>query len=272
MEQGTSVVAIINEKGGVGKTTTAVHLAAATAECAIPTLLVDLDPQQNASFWCGISPEAEGRATAAELLDPNDSTLVLPSTCPWSEHLVVVPSSRRLAGAAIRAPSLGDGWERLLKDRLRVIGEGRRLIILDCPPTLGPLSVLALSASTHMLIPVESDVMALSGIAHVLETAKIIKERVNPILALMGFVVTRHDGRTLLAGSCLGRMREKFPQGVFNTVIGTNVRIRESWSHQLPVFKYAPDSKGAEQYRSLAAEVLSRLSLSAQEVPREQVA
>ena len=249
-----TIYAIANQKGGVGKTTTAVNVAACIAEAGYPTLLVDLDPQANATVGLGSQKDGTpsvydvlaGRATAGEALRP---TAV--------EGLTLLPSHPDLAGAAVELPRQPDS-EGLLRDALAPLRERFAYIIIDCPPSLGPLTVNALVAADRVIVPVQTEYFALEGLAGLLDTLGLIRRALNPRLTVAGMILTMHDGRTRLSRDVEREVRDHFPSLVFDTVIPRNVRIGEAPSYGRPVIHHDPHCAGADAYFELAKEVAAR--------------
>ncbi len=249
-----SVYAIANQKGGVGKTTTAVNLAASVAEAGHGTLLVDLDPQCNATVGVGLAKD-----TSPNVYDVLAGDLPLAAATSESaiEHLDVVPSTPDLAGANVELPRIA-GSETRLKDSLGEVRDRYLFTILDCPPSLGPLTVNALVAADRVLVPVQTEYFALEGLAGLLDTLSLIQRELNPSLTVAGMILTMHDGRTRLARDVEREVREHFPELVFETVIPRNVRLGEAPSFGLPGIRHAPRSAGSAAYLKLAREVASR--------------
>jgi chromosome partitioning protein len=249
-----SIYAIANQKGGVGKTTTAVNLAASVAEAGRRTLLVDLDPQCNATVGVGLEKDV-----SPNTYDVLSGELALDAATTGSaiEHLDVVPSTPELAGANVELPRLA-GSETRLKDALGAVRERYLFTILDCPPSLGPLTVNALVAADRVLVPVQTEYFALEGLAGLLDTLSLIQRELNPTLTVAGMILTMHDGRTRLGQDVEREVREHFPELVFETVIPRNVRLGEAPSFGLPGVRHAPRSAGSAAYLKLAKEVASR--------------
>jgi chromosome partitioning protein len=249
-----TVYAVANQKGGVGKTTTAVNLAACAAAAGQQTLLVDLDPQCNATVALGAGREMHpssydcltGEVSIAEAARP-----------AGPDNLWLVPASRDLAGAAVELPRI-EGSETRLRERLGPVRERFAMTLLDCPPALGPVSVNALVAADRVIVPVQAEYLALEGLVQFLETLGLIRRQLNPRLEVAGLLITMHDERTRLAQDVEAELRDHFAEMVFETVIPRSVRVAESPSYGLPVIDHAPASHGATAYRALAKELASR--------------
>ncbi len=249
------IVAIANQKGGVGKTTTAINLSAALALRGKPTLLIDLDPQANSSMSY-LDVGQVSRSVYDAIAEPNGTfaDVILPSTHP---NLFVAPS--RIALAKLEAKLVGelDAHFRL-KDRLEPILAQYPNIVIDCPPTLGLLTVNALVAATHLLIPIQSSYFALEGTDDLLETIEKVRARANPGLRILGVVITMHDKRTALARDIRTQIDKVFGTKVFKTVITKSVRLEESPAYKESIFTFAPESTGAAEYYRLCEEVMDR--------------
>jgi chromosome partitioning protein len=249
-----TIYAIANQKGGVGKTTTAVNLAASVAEAGYETLLVDLDPQCNATVSLGLPKDSE-----PGVYDCLAGEATLPQAVRRTriEHLDVVPSTPELAGATVELPRIA-GSEDRLRESLGDVRERYLFTLLDCPPSLGPLTVNALVAADKVIVPVQTEYFALEGLAGLLDTLSLVQRELNPRLTVAGMVLTMHDGRTRLARDVEREVREHFPELVFDSVIPRNVRVGEAPSFGLPVIHHSPASAGSAAYLKLAKEVAAR--------------
>ena len=249
-----TIYAIANQKGGVGKTTTAVNVAACIAEAGYPTQLVDIDAQANATVGLGVPKERTPSVYDVLSGDASADETIVESGIA---DLWLLPAHRDLAGAAMELPR-EPGSETRLRDALAPVRERFAFTLLDCPPSLGPLTVNALVAAERVIVPVQTEYFALEGLAGLLDTLQLIQRELNPRLAVAGMLLTMHDGRTRLARDVERAVREHFPALVFDTVIPRNVRIGEAPSFGRPVIHHDPHCPGTDAYFSLAREVAAR--------------
>jgi chromosome partitioning protein len=249
------VIAVVNQKGGVGKTTTAINLAAAFAEVGHATLLVDLDPQANSTSGLGFDP-ARARRNIYHLLTGEAALeeVIQPTSVAG---LTLVPSHIDLAGAEIELAS-APNRESLLRQALAQGAPGVEIVLIDCPPSLGLLTLNALVAAHSMLIPTQCEYFALEGLRHLMYTHQLVRSRLNPRLAIAGILMTQFDARTTLAWDVLAAVRRSHPHHVLETLIPRNVRLSEAPSHGKSVIEYDPTCRGAAAYRALAKELIER--------------
>jgi chromosome partitioning protein len=250
------IVAIANQKGGVGKTTTAVNLSAALAMRGRKTLLIDLDPQANSSISF-LDPRSITKNTydAIAESDCQLSDIIQPAPVP---NLFVAPARIGLAKLESRLVGEIDAHFRL-KDKIEKLGGEYAHIVIDCPPALGLLTVNALVAASHLLIPIQSSYFALEGTDDLLETVERIRSRPNPNLKLLGAVITLHDRRTTLSRDVQKAIGSVFGDRIFKTTISKSIRLEESPAHKEPIFTFAPQSSGAYEYYRLCEEVIERV-------------
>ena len=246
------VYALANQKGGVGKTTTAINLAACLAEAGERALVIDLDPQANATS--GLGERANG-VSSYDLLDGVPlHDLAKPTRFP---NLDLVPSKPDLAGAVVELSRRDDG-ERFLARSLAGAAEGYSFVFLDCPPSLGPLTVNALAAADRVLVPVQAEYYALEGLTQLLRSVELVRQRLNPRLALAGVLLTMVDRRTKLAAQVEHEVRQHLGELVFETTVPRSVRLAEAPSHGLPAIAYDRRSAGADAYWKVAMELVER--------------
>jgi len=251
----TKILGIINQKGGVGKSTTAVNLAAALGSAGKQVLLVDLDPQGNATSGLGIDKGEITRCIYDLLL--NDTPLhevIIPDV---ATGLDLIPATINLAGAEVELVS-EMARENRLKDTLGSLRGKYDYILIDCPPSLGLLTVNALVASDKLIIPIQCEFYALEGVTKLLDSMKRVKSRLNPSLDIFGILLTMYDGRTMLARQVAKEVRSFFGKQVFETIIPRTVKLSEAPSYGLPITEYDPHGRGAESYTALAKEVINR--------------
>src|SRR5258706_6463633 len=249
------IIAVVNQKGGVGKTTTAINLGAALAELGHRPLLVDLDPQANSPSGLGLDP-TRARLNVYHLLtgEADVRQVAQPTSAGGLE---LIPSHIDLAGAEIELATLEDR-EVLLRRALSVSQPGVECVIIDCLPSLGLLTLNTLTAATSMLIPTQCEYFALEGLRHLMYTHQLMRSRLNPRLVIAGIVMTQFDARTTLSWDVLESVRRSYPREVLQTLIPRNVRLSESPSHGKSVIEYDPTCRRAIAYRALAKELLER--------------
>ena len=249
----TRIIAITNQKGGVGKSTTAVNLAAALGEQGRKTLIVDFDPQGNSTSGFGIEKEDLDHCIYDALLnDVPAESLVLDTNC---KKVFVIPATIQLAGAEIELVS-AIARETRLKDLLEPIQDEFDFIFIDCPPSLGLLTINALTAADSVLIPIQCEFYALEGVSQLVSTIELVKKSLNPNLEIQGVILSMFDGRTNLSIQVLDEVKKYFPDKVYKTIIPRNVRLSESPSFGEPIINYDRTSKGADAYMALAKEVI----------------
>jgi len=258
------VLAIVNQKGGVGKTTTAVNLGASLAADGRRTLIVDCDPQSNATRSLGFATDRG--TTLYDAIVPAEpvplSSIIVPTRVPG---LDLVPASPGLAGAEVELVSV-PGRERRLRQALDGVAGRYQYVLIDCPPSLGILSVNALAAARGVIVPVQCEYLALEGLGLLMRTLELVRGRINPGLELTGLVMTMYDARTNLAAQVVDEVARHFPERRFVSVIPRSVRVSEAPSYGETILQYAPANPAADAYRSLAAELVGRCN--GQEVRR----
>ncbi len=247
------IISITNQKGGVGKTTTAINLSASIALSGKKVLLIDIDPQGNASSGLGIDANSKG---VYELLmgEASQKEVICPTEI---ETLKIIPSRVDLTGAEIELVSR-EAREKVLKTALNGVREDFEFVVIDCPPSLGLLTLNALTASNSVLIPMQCEYYALQGLSYLLKTLKLIKKSINPDLKVEGILLTMFDSRTLLASQVKDQVQKYFSGFLLKTIIPRNVRLSEAPSHGKPIMLYASRSRGADSYVELAKEIISR--------------
>ena len=249
------VIAISNQKGGVGKTTTAINLSACLAEKGKKTLVIDIDPQGNATSGLGVD-KSKVENTSYDLL-LGETTVwetIEPSVC---EGLRVIPSERGLAGAEIELIGR-ENREYILREHVDKIRDNYDFIIIDCPPSLNTLTVNAMTTADTVLVPIQCEYYALEGLSELLYTIELVKERLNSKLEIEGVVFTMYDARTCLSLQVVENVKENLQQKIYKTIIPRNIRLAEAPSHGLPINLYDSKSAGADGYRKLADEVIER--------------
>lgn len=247
---------VANQKGGVGKTTTAINVSAALAQRRLKTLLIDLDPQGNATLSY-VDPASLEKTAYELLVDPavRAEQVIRPTD---HQDLDIIGARISLAKAEVKLVGEFDSHFRL-KDKLDPIRDLYHFIVIDTPPTLGILTVNAMVAGTHLLVPIQSSYFALEGTDDLLETYEKIRARPNPALEFLGVVITLHDKRTVLARDIRRQIREVFGDKVFRTTISKSVRLEESPAYRQSIFSFAPNSSGAVEYYSLSEEIIGRV-------------
>jgi chromosome partitioning protein len=249
------IIGVANQKGGVGKTTTAVNLAACLALSGRKVLVVDMDPQGNASSGLGINLKENQNGVYELLTDGLSLELVIYPT--EIDTLKIIPSNVELAGAEIELVGRVNR-EKILSAALNGVNEEYEYVVIDCPPSLGLLTLNALTASNSVLIPMQCEYYALQGLSHLLKTLQLIKKSLNPTLTVEGIVLTMFDSRTLLTSQVESQVRNYFSEYLMKTIIPRNIRLSEAPSHGKPIVLYANRSKGSDSYVELAKEVIKR--------------
>jgi len=252
---GAKILGVVNQKGGVGKSTTAVNLAAALGQAGRKVLLLDLDPQGNATSGFGLNKNQRELCVYNALL--GDTPLAAIIEPVEIEHVFVAPATIQLAGAEIELVS-AMSREGRLKSILAPVKGDFEYIIIDCPPSLGLLTINALTAAEGLIIPIQCEYYALEGLSKLLDSVRLVKTHLNPELEVFGVVMTMYDSRTRLAQQVVDEVRDFFDEKVFSTLIPRTVRLSEAPSFGQPVMLYDPNGKGANAYRNLAEEVMNR--------------
>ena len=250
------IIAIANQKGGVGKTTTSINLSACLAELGKKVLVIDLDPQGNTTSGFGIDKE-EMENTVYELMLGECSIRESMTQVENIEHLSLIPSNVNLAGAEIELLGINEK-EYILKNAVDYLRDDYDFIIIDCPPSLNMLTVNAMTTADSILVPIQCEYYALEGISQLIHTIDLVQERLNPNLKIDGVVFTMYDARTNLSSDVVDTVKENLNATVYQTIIPRNVRLAEAPSHGLPINLYDAKSSGAESYRNLAKEIIER--------------
>ena len=262
------IISVANQKGGVGKTTTAINLAACLALSGKKVLLLDIDPQGNASSGLGINLGKNQEGIYELLAGEASLNQVIYSTD--IETLKVIPSNVDLAGAEIELVGR-DHREKILSTALYGVNVEYEFVVIDCPPSLGLLTLNALTASQSVLIPMQCEYYALQGLSHLLKTLKRVKKSINPDLKVEGILLTMYDNRTLLAGQVEGQVKKYFSEFLMKTVIPRNIRLSEAPSHGKPIVLYANRSKGSDSYIELAQEVIQQTKSETVKLQKQQI-
>ncbi len=249
------IISIANQKGGVGKTTTAINLSSCLAEAGQKVLVVDIDPQGNATSGFGLEKETDENTVYEMIM--GDCTLEECIRKQVLENLDLLPSDSNLAGAEIELLEV-ENKEAALKKNLENVRDQYDYILIDCPPSLSMLTINAMVASDSVIIPIQCEYYALEGLTQVIRTINLVKKKMNPKLEIEGIVFTMYDARTNLSAEVVKNVKDNLRENIFDTLIPRNVRLAEAPSHGMPINHYDSRSTGAESYRLLAAELISK--------------
>ncbi len=249
------IIAIANQKGGVGKTTSAINLSACLAEEGQRVLLIDLDPQGNATSGLGVDKDEVERSVYDLILSECEITDSIVNT--EIERLSIIPSSVHLAGAEIELLDV-EGKEYVLRNSVNTIRDDYDFILIDCPPSLNMLTINAMTTADTILVPIQCEYYALEGLSQLIHTINLVQERLNEDLVIEGVVFTMYDGRTNLSQQVVENVRENLKTKIYETVIPRNIRLAEAPSYGLPIELFDANSSGAKSYRSLAKEIMER--------------
>ena len=255
-------IAIANQKGGVGKTTTAINLSSCLAEQGMKVLVIDMDPQGNTSSGLGLDKDEQDNSVYELILNQCTTTECLVETD--IRNLSVIPSNVNLAGAEVELLDV-DNKEYVLRDSLDYIKDDYDFVIIDCPPSLNMLTINAMTTADTVLVPIQCEYYALEGLSQLIYTIRLVQERLNPSLVIEGVVFTMYDGRTNLSQQVVESVRTNLNTRIYETVIPRNVKLAEAPSHGKPINLYDSKSSGAESYRSLASEVIANKDFAKQE-------
>ena len=252
------VIAFSNQKGGVGKTTTCVNLAAYTARAGKRVLVVDMDPQGNASSALGFFERKDKKSVYEVLVGDIEAAGAVKKT--ETEGLDIITSSGDLAGAELELAQVMIGRERVLDEKIEAVKEGYDFVFIDCPPSLGLLTVNSLAAADGVVVPIQCEYFALEGLSQMMNTIKLVKKFLRPAIEVEGVVITLYDGRAKLSKGVVGEIEKVFGDKVYQTKIPRNVRLAEAPSYGKPVSDYDPKCAGAQAYEKLAEEFLQRIN------------